>query len=159
MYGLKLGEFNNTTGTGRVNLPACETDCFQPGYINIKNINSMKVCSLNLENFIVFLLSENGKPSFQSSILKQDSVRSTLNEWLQGSGYGDRRWMPCINSLEDEITRYKLQNLCGGKGPTISVLKSGDYIFGGFFERSWPSTLNYFVILYIQCFSVSTSLS
>ena len=38
---------------------------------------------------------------------------------------------------------------CDGKGPTVTIIKVGQYIFGGYTDTPWQST--YLIIIIIRC--------
>ena len=77
---------------------------------------------------------------FKDSVILSSSQGQTLMNWLKN--------IPGF-SLCDEFLLYRasrngfysssFHNCCDKKGPTVSVIKSGNNIFGGFTEQSWES--------------------
>ena len=45
----------------------------------------------------------------------------------------------CWHAKTDGSAASTFHNNCDGKGPTVTVIKSGSYIFGGYTDQSWQS--------------------
>ena len=45
----------------------------------------------------------------------------------------------CWHSKTDGSAASTFHENCDGKGPTVTIIKSGSYIFGGYTDLSWQS--------------------
>ena len=60
----------------------------------------------------------------------------TLNSWLKpmaGSGY----WKICYQASNNGWTADTFHRLCDNKGPTVTIVQVGQYVFGGYIGISW----------------------
>ena len=62
--------------------------------------------------------------------------RSTLKAWLPPQ---DGKWKLLFRASQDGFTAQAFHGRCDNKGPTVTIVKSGSNIFGGFTENSWHS--------------------
>ena len=46
-------------------------------------------------------------------------------------------FVPPDRASRDQWDSHSFHALCNYREPTVTVVKSGDYIFGGYTERSW----------------------
>ena len=46
-------------------------------------------------------------------------------------------WALCWRASKDGGAPETFHSLCDGKGPTVSIVKVGEYIFGGYTNASW----------------------
>ena len=54
-------------------------------------------------------------------------------EWL-----GDQfQWRLCYRASKDGWHASDFHRLCDNKGPTVTLLKVGEYIFGGYTDLPW----------------------
>ena len=75
---------------------------------------------------------------FKDSVILSLEQRQTLVNWLKETG-------PITISSEKLLYRASrngwsacnFHSLCDHKGPTVTLVKSGNYIFGGYTEKSW----------------------
>ena len=74
---------------------------------------------------------------FKNSVILSSDQRQTLVNWLKGSQN--------ITNGSDKLLYLASRNgwaasnvhaCCDNKGPTLTVIKSGNYIFGGYTEQS-----------------------
>ena len=47
--------------------------------------------------------------------------------------------MRCWHAKTDGSAASTFHSNCDGKGPTVTIIQSGDYIFGGYTDVSWQS--------------------
>ena len=75
---------------------------------------------------------------FKDSVILSSDQRETLVNWLKGSR--------TITNDSDKLiyrasrngwTASNFHSCCDNKGPTVTVVKSGNYIFGGYTEQHW----------------------
>ena len=62
---------------------------------------------------------------------------SFLDPVLLSSGRG--RFVRCWHAKTDGSDSSTFHSNCDGKGPTVTIIKSGSYIFGGYTDVSWHS--------------------
>ena len=72
----------------------------------------------------------------KSVILMNEEHRSTLKAWLPSQ---DGKWKLLFRASQDGFTAQAFHGRCDNKGPTVTIVKSGNNIFGGFTENSWKS--------------------
>ena len=72
----------------------------------------------------------------KSVILINEEHRSTLKAWLPPL---DGKWKLLFRASQDGFTAQAFHGRCDNKGPTVTIVKSGNNIFGGFTENSWHS--------------------
>ena len=73
-----------------------------------------------------------------SSIVSMDSVyHKYLSLMLKEEGHDSSRWTPCYRSLNDGWSVSTFHQKCDNKGPTLSIVRKDNFVFGGFTERSW----------------------
>lgn len=71
-----------------------------------------------------------------SMILNEDSHQDILLGWLP-SNVATQQLL--YRASRDGRRVKDFHHYCDGKGPTLVLMKHGDYIFGGYTEKSWRS--------------------
>ena len=71
----------------------------------------------------------------ESVILTNEEHRSKLNGWLPPYD----KWHLLFRASRDGFTAQAFHAKCDNKGPTVTIVKSGNNIFGGFTENPWNS--------------------
>ena len=84
------------------------------------------------------------KPFEESVILRDEHCEQVLRGWLPTDLEGE--WRLLFRASRDGFASQTFHSKCDNKGPTITVVKSGPYIFGGYTEKSWKSK-NFWVYL------------
>lgn len=77
-------------------------------------------------------------PFKDSTILSTEQKRVFVNKWLKEklkSGQSD--FVLAYRASRNGWNSTNFHSCCDNKGPTVTVVKSGNYIFGGFTEQSW----------------------
>ena len=59
-----------------------------------------------------------------------------LNNWIKPTR-SDSDWKLCWRASRDGWDSSRFHSLCDEKGPTITLIKVGKYIFGGYTSLSW----------------------
>ena len=77
------------------------------------------------------------KPFEESEILTSFEHQQSLKGWLPTDLEG--KWRLLFRASPDGFASQSFHSKCDNKGPTVTVVKSGGYIFGGFTEKSWTS--------------------
>ena len=60
-----------------------------------------------------------------------------MKGWLPADLKGE--WRLLFRASRDGFAAEAFHAKCDNKGPTVTIAKSGEYIFGGFTEASWTS--------------------
>ena len=76
-------------------------------------------------------------PFRESTILTNVEHRKILKGWLTGVLVGE--WRLLFRASRDGFAASVFHSKCDNKGPTVTVVKSGANIFGGFTEKPWTS--------------------
>ena len=71
----------------------------------------------------------------ESVILTNEEHQSKLIGWLPQYSH----WHQLFRATRDGFTAQAFHAKCDSKGPTVTIVKSGNNIFGGFTENSWNS--------------------
>ena len=77
------------------------------------------------------------EPFSESTILTNVGHRKILKGWLPKAMVGE--WRLLFRARRDGFAASVFHSKCDNKGPTVTVVKSGANIFGGFTEKSWIS--------------------
>ena len=56
-----------------------------------------------------------------------------LTTWLNN----DTKWQLCYRATENGWNSMSFHSLCDHKGPTVTIVKVDDFIFGGYTDVSW----------------------
>lgn len=86
-------------------------------------------------------------PFKDSTILTTEQKQVFVNKWLKGklqNGHSD--FVLIYRASRDGWSSDNFHGLCDSKGPTVTVVKSGNNIFGGYTEQSWDGKQFYLVI-------------
>ena len=73
----------------------------------------------------------------ESQILTSEKHQQSLKGWLPTDMEGE--WRLLFRASRDGFATQTFHSKCDNKGPTVTVIKSGANIFGGFTEISWKS--------------------
>ena len=71
----------------------------------------------------------------ESVILTNEEHQSKLNGWLPQYD----KWHLLFRGSRDGFTAHAFHTKCDNKGPTVTIVKSGNNVFGGFTRNSWKS--------------------
>ena len=74
----------------------------------------------------------------ESVILTNEEHRRVLKTWLPIKG----EWRLLFRASRDGFAAAAFHFKCDNKGPTVTVVKSGENIFGGFTGNAWTSKIN-----------------
>ena len=77
------------------------------------------------------------KPFEESMILTNEDHQQSLKDWLPTHLEGE--WRLLFRASRDSFDSRTFHSKCDNKGPTVTVVKKGANIFGGFTEISWTS--------------------
>ena len=77
---------------------------------------------------------------FEESVILTDRYfRNVLIDWIPMEFVLTGEWRLLFRASRDGFTASAFHSACDNKGPTITVVKSGGNIFGGFAENAWTS--------------------
>ena len=91
------------------------------------------------------------EPFRESTILTNVEHRKILKAWLPEAMVGE--WRLLFRASRDGFAASAFHSKCDNKGPTVTVVKSGANIFGGFTEKGWTSANSKFLLQLIIIFS------
>ena len=77
------------------------------------------------------------EPFRESTILTNVEYRKILKGWLPEVLVGE--WRLLFRASRDGFAASAFHSKCDNKGPTVTVVKSGANIFGGFTEKPWTN--------------------
>ena len=58
--------------------------------------------------------------------------------------------MKCWRAKTDGWAASTFHSNCDGKGPTVTIIRVGSYIFGGYTDVSWSSKYQFMIALFSQ---------
>ena len=79
--------------------------------------------------------AKGAKPLEESEILSEDH-RKMLLDMIP---YKHGQWRLLFRASRDGFAAESFHSRCDNKGPTVTIVKSGSFIFGGFTEAEWIS--------------------
>ncbi|XP_068737819.1 adhesion G protein-coupled receptor E1-like [Montipora capricornis] len=66
-----------------------------------------------------------------------------LSEWLKPVSQSNSQWKLCWRASEHGWASSTFHSLCDGKGPTVTIIKVNQNIFGGYASVSWDHSTSY----------------
>jgi len=66
-----------------------------------------------------------------------------LEKWLKPVTRQSSYWNRCYQATVNGWSSYTFHSKCDGKGPTVTIIRVGKYIFGGYTSLSWSSSCGY----------------
>ena len=87
------------------------------------------------------ILDELKANPFKDSAILSSEQRETLVDWLKHTRESlSDDYVLLYRASRDGWTASNFHSRCDNKGPTVTVIKSGNYIFGGYTEQAWQSS-------------------
>jgi len=86
---------------------------------------------------------------FKDSVILSSDQREPLVNWLnecQAITNDSDKYKLLYRASRDGWAAANFHSCCDNKGPTVTVIKSGNYIFGGYTDQSWDGK-SYFKVL------------
>ena len=80
--------------------------------------------------------------SLDSKYLINYMLRSYLDPVVQSPGRS--RFVRCWHANTDGWAASTFHSNCDGKGPTVTIVQVGGYVFGGYTDKSWGG-MYYFI--------------
>ena len=75
------------------------------------------------------------------SVVQQQALINFLKETLTSASYN---YALIYRASRNGWAIANFHSCCDNKGPTVTVVKYGNYIFGGYTEQPWESGENFF---------------
>ena len=73
-----------------------------------------------------------------STIVGNNEAHLTkLSEWLKPVVKSGHQWKLCWRASRDGWASSTFHSKCDNRGPTVTIVKTGNYIFGGYTSISW----------------------
>ena len=89
-----------------------------------------------------FYVSVSGHDFEKSAIIGHlEGFKRFLTQALNDAGAEDEIWIPCYRAFTDGRDVAEFYSRCAGKGLTVTIVRSDNYIFGGYTEKDWGSSL------------------
>ena len=77
---------------------------------------------------------------FLSTIIGHNfKFQDQLLRWLSEVEYGEKYWAPCYRGTKDGWSKESFHAKCDNAGPTVTLARRENYLFGGFSDHSWQS--------------------
>ena len=84
-------------------------------------------------------------PFSESIILSGESYfRRLLEQWVPGE-----KWKTCWRATRDGWAASTFHSYCNNKKPTVTIIKVGQYIFGGYATSSWDGKTRLTIISFV----------
>ena len=86
------------------------------------------------------IINELKAEPFKNSVILSSYQRQTLIDWLKDTlKSASHDYTLLYRASRDGWDASTFHSCCDSKGPTVTVIKSGNYIFGGYTEERWES--------------------
>ena len=89
--------------------------------------------------FVLLLLSE--KTDFEDSeiLYHNKGLLKILLGYLKDVETNGKHWKMCFNARHHSYSAASFHALCNNKGPTVTLVEVGRYVFGGYTDQAWTS--------------------
>ncbi|KAL9958730.1 hypothetical protein ACROYT_G035784 [Oculina patagonica] len=78
----------------------------------------------------------------RSDMLKNGpGYQDKLMQLLAEEGFGDKYWVPCFRGSVDGWNASVFQSQCASKKATVTIIRKGDCLFGGFTDKAWGGSV------------------
>ena len=111
--------------------------CIQPLSVFIQNF----FCDIVFVCLFVCLLTLEAGINNSVIVGNKSEYLAYLNNWIKPIR-SDSDWKLCWRASRDGWDKSRFHSLCDKKGPTITIVKVGKYIFGGYTSLSWSEYLS-----------------
>ncbi|XP_078382161.1 uncharacterized protein LOC144664812 [Oculina patagonica] len=97
-----------------------------------EKINTLEECK--------FLASAASGLEDSEILNKHDGYLKDLGEFLKPAVRSNSQWRLCWRASQDGWAAETFHDYCDGRGPTVTIIRVGKYIFGGYTGISWASS-------------------
>ncbi|KAL9951606.1 hypothetical protein ACROYT_G044301 [Oculina patagonica] len=95
-----------------------------------------------VQGIINELTAEPVKDLFRESLILSSDQRHTLINWLKETRAVTNSDILLYRASRNGWAASDFHSCCDSKGPTVTVVKSGNYIFGGYTDHPWESPVS-----------------
>ena len=74
---------------------------------------------------------------YSSTVGNSQIFLTWLDKWLKPVTRQSSYWNRCYQATVNGWSSYTFHSNCDGKGPSVSIIRVGKYIFGGYTSLSW----------------------
>lgn len=84
-------------------------------------------------------------PEFDPSTILGNKTKywEVLKGWLQPVSTLPSKWKLCYRATDHGWSSSTFHSQCNGLGPTVTFVRVGEYMFGGYTDRNWHSGSSY----------------
>ena len=91
------------------------------------------------------MINEMKARPFKDSVILSSDQQQTLIKWLKETlTSASHDYVLLYRASRNGWAAANFHSCCDNKGPTVTVVKNGKYIFGGYTEQPWESGKNIF---------------
>jgi len=85
------------------------------------------------------VINSETKPTFNMTDIVGNSQNylTWLDKWLKPVTRQSSYWNRCYRATVNGWSSSTFHSNCDGKGPTVTIIRVGKYIFGGYTRVSW----------------------
>ena len=83
--------------------------------------------------YVIFVAGLN----YSSIVGNSQNFLTWLDKWLKPVIRQSSYWNRCYQATVNGWSSYTFHSNCDGKGPTVTIIRVGKYIFGGYTKVSW----------------------
>ena len=92
-------------------------------------------CIPFLTRMVLFLPGPDFEPS--EILHNQTEYWELLKGWLGRVSTLPSKWKLCYRATDNGWSSSTFHSQCNGLGPTVTFIRVGEYIFGGYTDRNW----------------------
>ena len=74
---------------------------------------------------------------YSSIVGNSQNFLTWLDKWLKPVTRQSSYWNRCYQATVNGWSSYTFHSNCDGRGPTVTIIRVGKYIFGGYTSHSW----------------------
>lgn len=85
------------------------------------------------------------KSDFENSeiLSHNEGLLNTLLEYMKDVETNGKQWKMCFNARDHSYSASSFHAYCNNKGPTVTLVEVGRYVFGGYTDQAWTSAGSY----------------
>ena len=84
---------------------------------------------------------------YSSIVGNSQKFLTWLDKWLKPVTRQSSYWNRCYRATVNGWSSYTFHSKCDGKGPTVTIIRVGKYIFGGYTSVSWSKWHDQFHVI------------
>ena len=87
--------------------------------------------------FLIFTDSSVVVPSDSEILRDHPDYVQTLKEFMEPVQVPGKQWQLCFRASENSYSASTFHAACDNKGTTVTLVRVGDNVFGGYTDKSW----------------------